>query len=249
MGSVIAILGAGTGLGVSLARRFGREGYDVALVGRRAERLEAIAAELAGEGIRATPFPADLATPAVIPGLISHIEETLGLIDVLVYGPISGHQGFTPAKDVTTSDLQELIPLLLMSPVAAVRAVLPNMVARGSGTVLLTQGSFAAHPLPYLSGPAPVMAAARNYFHSLNGEVLESGVFAGVLSIGASIAGSEMAELAQAAAPELSESQGGVDPADLADVAWQMHSNQAPLESVIFGPPAPAAESTTTATE
>ena len=57
MSKVIAVFGAGTGLGVSVARRFGREGYRVALVARRAEQLTALVTTLGAEGIDPAGIP------------------------------------------------------------------------------------------------------------------------------------------------------------------------------------------------
>ena len=64
MSKVIAILGAGTGLGISLARRFGRENFRVALVARRKDRLDALVSELTGEGTRPPPSPPTSKSPA-----------------------------------------------------------------------------------------------------------------------------------------------------------------------------------------
>jgi short-subunit dehydrogenase len=83
MSKTIAVLGAGTGLGVSMARRFGREGFRVALVARRRDRLDALAAQLADEGIESAAFTADLADPVQIPALVGEIRESLGRIDVV----------------------------------------------------------------------------------------------------------------------------------------------------------------------
>ncbi|MFE4174025.1 SDR family NAD(P)-dependent oxidoreductase [Streptomyces sp. NPDC056909] len=74
MSKVIAVFGAGSGLGVSLARRFGREGFRVALVARRKDRLDALVEQLAGEGIEAAAFPGDLSLPAVAPVLVDAIR-------------------------------------------------------------------------------------------------------------------------------------------------------------------------------
>ncbi|KND37998.1 SDR family NAD(P)-dependent oxidoreductase, partial [Streptomyces stelliscabiei] len=57
---VIAVIGAGPGLGLSIARRFGREGFQVALVSRTQDKLDALAARLAAEGIEAAGFAADV---------------------------------------------------------------------------------------------------------------------------------------------------------------------------------------------
>ncbi|MGW6908669.1 SDR family NAD(P)-dependent oxidoreductase [Streptomyces sp. NPDC054940] len=224
MSPVIAVFGAGTGLGVSVARRFGREGFRVALVARRRERLEALVEQLAGEGIEAAAFPADLSAPAEVPALVAAIRDRFGRIDVVEYGPISGEQGFTAATELDAATLENLLPLLLLTPVEVVRAVLPEWTERGDGAFLLTQGYSAAQPLPHLSGVGPVMSATRNYLYSLNAELAGTGVYAGTLTIGAAIARSEMGE---AAARIEAESADGprfpiVDPDELAEHYWDM---------------------------
>ncbi|MER5178564.1 SDR family NAD(P)-dependent oxidoreductase [Streptomyces sp. NPDC002896] len=226
MSKVIAVFGAGTGLGVSVARRFGREGFRVALVARRKDRLDALVEQLADEGIEAVAFSADLSKPAEVPALVEAIRDRFGRIDVVEYGPISGDQGFTAASELDAATLEGLSPLLLLTPVEVVQAVLPEWTERGDGTFLLTQGYSAAQPMPHLSGVGPVMSAARNYLYSLNAELAGTGVYAGTLTIGASIARSEMGEAA--AAQIEAESGDGprlpvVDPDDLAEHYWDMY--------------------------
>ncbi|MEU9791219.1 SDR family NAD(P)-dependent oxidoreductase [Streptomyces sparsogenes] len=231
MSTVIAVLGAGTGLGVSVARRFGREGFRVALVARRKDRLDTLVEVLAGEGIEAVAFSADLSEPAEVPALVEAIRARFGRIDVVAYGPISGDQGFTPAAKLDAATLQGLSPLLLFTPVEVVRAVLPEWTERGDGAFLLAQGYSAAQPMPHLSGLGPVMSATRNYLYSLNAELADTGIYAGALTIASLIARSEVSAAAQAAF----ESADGphfpvVDPDDLAEHYWNMYTKRDRVE-------------------
>ena len=234
MSRVIAIFGAGGGLGMSVARRFGREGFHVALVARRKVCLDTMVDELAGEGIAAAGFCADLAEPEHVPALVEAIRQRFGRIDVVEYGPVSGALGFTPATQLTVATLEGLIPLLLLTPVAVVGAVLPEWTQRGDGAFLLSQGASAVEPVPYLSGVGPVMAATRNYLYSLNGELAGTGVYAGTLAVAALITGSERGEATASAAGD-AESLGAiptVDPDELAELYWDMYTKRDRVEQV-----------------
>ena len=236
MSKVIAIFGAGTGLGVSMARRFGREGFRVALVARRSERLEALVAELAADGIESAAFPADLNVPASVPAVVAAIREHFGRIDVVEYGPVPAGQGFVSATKLTAAMLEELLPLFLLTPVELAQAVLPEMIERGDGAFLLTQGFSAVMPAPHFSGPGPVMSAARNYLYSLNGELAGTGVYAGTLAVAAGIARSENAPAKPEGADDAGAFEGVefpvVDPDDIANRYWEMYTDRQQVEAV-----------------
>ncbi|MFJ8108952.1 SDR family NAD(P)-dependent oxidoreductase [Streptomyces sp. NPDC096132] len=253
MSKVIAVLGAGTGLGVSLAHRFGREGFRVALVARRTDRLEALVAELADKGVEAAAFPADLSDPAQVPALVGAIRARFGRIDVVEYGPISTAVSFTPATQLDAATLEKLTRLLLLTPVEVFRTVLPELTERGDGALLLTLGASAAHPYPHMSGPGPAMAGARNYLHTLHAELDGTGVYAGTLVIGAMIARSEGADAfgipRDGATAGTVELPGGlkvdvVDPDDLAEYYWDMYTRRDRVEQLHPAPTAPDTDTT-----
>ncbi|WP_440074176.1 SDR family NAD(P)-dependent oxidoreductase [Streptosporangium sp. OZ121] len=231
MSRTIAIFGAGSGLGTAVARRFGREGYAVALVARRRKPLDALASALAEEGIDAAPFTADLSDPAAVPALIDTIMGRFGRIDVVEYAPIGASAPFVPAAELTADALRAIVDLYLYTPVEIARAVLPQMIERGDGGVLLGQGLSAVLAAPGMSGVGPVMAAARNWIHSLNAELSGKGVYAGTVTVAAWVEGSLGHRLASQADPTL----GGnptVDPAELAEQYWDLLTKRDRAEQI-----------------
>ena len=137
------------------------------------------------------------------------------------YAPITGDSPFTAATELTPAALARHVALYVYSPIALVNAVLPGMLERGSGAVLIGQGGSAANPAPYLSGVGPAMAATRNYVYSLHGEVADKGVHVGTITISAMIRGSTGAT---ALDEESIKARGipTVEPAVLADLLRDM---------------------------
>ncbi|MGW7534730.1 SDR family NAD(P)-dependent oxidoreductase [Amycolatopsis sp. NPDC054798] len=225
MSKILVLLGAGTGLGPAIARRFGREGFRVALVARNRDRLAALADRLASEGIEAAVFPADLARPSEIPALVDAIRDRFERIDVVLYAPLDLN-GFTPAADLTATVMQRLLDLYFLTPIALVQAVLGELRDRGEGSILISQSVSATQPAPGLSGIGPAMAATRNYLQSLAAEIEPDGVHAATLQIGALIEGSAVhaALLSGAIAPNVDFPQ--IDPAGIAETLWEMHTKR-----------------------
>src|SRR6266403_2046944 len=87
MFKTIAVFGAGPGMGRAVARRFGREGFQVALVARNQDRLDAFTGGLTADGIEAAGLAGDIADRDALPGMIEAITARFGPIDVLEYAP------------------------------------------------------------------------------------------------------------------------------------------------------------------
>lgn len=182
----IAILGAGPGLGRGLARKYGKEGHAVALVARRMEPLQALAEQLAAEGITAKAYTADLRDPQAVAAALADIQGDWGAVDTLYYGP-NAPEVFVPAATVSVEAVRDKVELFLYGLVAAVGAVLPGMRARQQGSILVGLGGSAAMGMPFMSGPGPALAGARNYLYSLHGELAPEGIYVGMLTLSAVI--------------------------------------------------------------
>lgn len=231
MAKTIAVFGAGSGMGLSTARRFGTEGYRVALIARRREPLEEMAAKLAEENIETATFTADLSRTETIAPLVASIRERLGRIDTVVYSPFSP-TSLVPAAELSADMLRAWIDLYLLTPVEVVRAVLPEMTQRGDGAIVFGFGYSVVAPSAGLSGPVPVLAAARNYLHTLHDEVAEHGVYAGALAVRAVIDRSESHEAIRAGDVNLAVDLPTVDPDELADLVWSLAHDRNRVELV-----------------
>jgi len=89
---VAVVTGAGSGIGRAVASRLGREGYRVALLGRRREKLEPVSAEIEAAGSAALPLATDVGDPAAVAAAFAAIVERWGRVDLLfnnagVFGP------------------------------------------------------------------------------------------------------------------------------------------------------------------
>ena len=79
----IAIIGAGPQLGLAIARTFGAQGYDVALIARNRAKLDSLVGQLASDGITAAAFPADVLDHPALTQAIGDAAARFGGIDVL----------------------------------------------------------------------------------------------------------------------------------------------------------------------
>lgn len=178
----IAIVGAGPGLGLSIAKRFGREGFTVALISRSQAKLDALAAQLDEQGIESAGFSADvLARPSLVDAFTA-VEQRFGRIDVLEYSPAphSPVPGltFANALEVTVENIQPQIEYYVYGAVTAVQRVLPMMLTRGSGTLLFTTGGSSVTVHPPFGNIGIAGGALRNWVLNLHTALADSGVYA-----------------------------------------------------------------------
>jgi short-subunit dehydrogenase len=225
----LAIFGAGPGLGASLATRFGKEGYQIALVARRPGPLEERVAALKAAGIEAAVFPADLTKLDGIPALVRAIEEKLGGIDVAVYMPVTPDV-FIPALQLDAAKLRPLAELFTFAPIELAHALLPGLTARG-GAFVYGNGMSSIVTMPGMSGVGPAMAAARNFVFTLNAEGKDKGVYAGAVTIGALIEGSAGHAALTASGQPIHYPI--IKPAEIADEVWSLVTKRDRVEAVL----------------
>jgi short-subunit dehydrogenase len=128
------VTGASSGIGEATARRLAENGFDVALIARRKDRLEALAMEIGEAGGRAIPIAADLADEGATARAAQEALDGLGRIDLLV-----NNAGYSPGRaveQVTRQELRHIFDVNLFSALQLIGAVTPRMRNQGSGLII-----------------------------------------------------------------------------------------------------------------
>ena len=210
--TTIAIVGAGSGLGAAVARRFAAEGFAVALISRNQERADGLAANLTGEGIQAAGFAADVRAPGSLARALEAATETLGPIEVLQYSPLPQKDFMRPVMETTPADLVGPVEFSIYGPVAAVHQVVPGMrfLGENRGTILFVNGGTALVPKSDLAGTSIAFAGQAAYAEMLHETLGERGIHVAQLVIGGAIV----------------EGDEEKDPEALAGKLWDMHAKR-----------------------
>lgn len=228
----LAIFGAGIGLGVSLAKRFGNEGYRIALISRNPASLQERVADLSLCGIEAFGLPADLTKLDTLPDLIRSIEKTLGSIDVPVYAPMPLGLTSTSAVRLDAAKLLRFANIFTFAPIELVHLMLAGMLNRGKGAIVTVGGIPAVTPIKGISGLGPAMAATRNFIAGLHGEIKELGIYAGMVFLGGVIDGSA-ALRHEKAHGELPSGFPILNRGDIAAEIWTMIAERSCVELIL----------------
>lgn len=179
----LVVVGAGHGLGMSLAREFGRHGFRVALIARRREALDRYVEQLKNEGTEAAGFAADIREERQVADAFSKIKKKFGRIDVLEFSPGPGFLKQATAKEATIEEALDHFKTQVLGAIASVRQVLPEMIERGEGALLFTTGGAACMPEAMLAPIGIAQAGLRNYVYCLNEELKPKGIYVGTISI------------------------------------------------------------------
>ena len=159
------VTGASSGIGAALARELARHAHDVVLTARRTARMEALAAELRSLGATATVISADLAKPGAASAL-THELASRGLeIDLLVNNAGLGALGRFDRMDA--GRISEMLQVNIVALTELTRLLVPGMVARRRGRIMLVSSVAGFQPGPRMA----VYFASKAYVTSL-GEAL-----------------------------------------------------------------------------
>ena len=205
---VLLLLGAGPGVGKSVARRFHDDGYRVVLVARDGARLTALAEELRGAGTRLDTVALDLTDEAAVRAAVTDVGRRFGHIDILHFNPSAWRQQdpLHLGVEELLDDLRLGVPPLL----SAVQAARPFL--RPGARIVVTGSAAAERPWHEAASLGVQKAALRNLVISLDASLASDGIRAvnvqvnGVLAASGTFASGSVAAAIQSAVLRRDES-------------------------------------------
>jgi len=205
------ITGASAGLGACFAEALARRGFACVLTARREERLRELAARLEkAHGIETHVVVLDLAEP----GAADRLFEAVGdrEIGVLVNNAGFGFDG--NFIDREPDDYERMVQLNCAAPVRLTQRVLPGMIRRERGAILMLASTAAFQPVPYLSVYAATKAFDLIFGEGLAGELRGTGI--DVLNVCPGVTQTEFAQVAR-----MEKSRHGADPMDVVETSLE----------------------------
>ena len=178
-GKVAAVTGAASGIGLECARAFLAEGARVVLIDMAEERLRALCAEL---GPQATPLVVNLTDPASVATMMPRILEAAGQLDIF-----HANAGSYVGGDIVDGDpdaWDRMLNLNVNAVFRCVHAVLPHMIERKTGDIIVTSSVAGFVPVVW----EPIYTASKHavqaFIHSVRRQISKHGVRIGGVAPG-----------------------------------------------------------------
>ncbi|MEM1034260.1 MAG: SDR family NAD(P)-dependent oxidoreductase [Myxococcota bacterium] len=171
------VCGIGPKNGASFARRYAREGYQVAMLSRSTELSSQLASEL--DGARA--YACDVADADAVARAFSAVRDDLGPVDVLVFNAGSGAWG--NIEELSAEDFERGWRINALGTFLAAKQVIPDMVARGAGTIVVVGATASLRGKPFTTGFAPAKAAQRSLAQAMARHLGPKGIHVALMII------------------------------------------------------------------
>ena len=170
------VIGAGAGIGGTVAARFAREGYHAVLC-RRSDRdgLDRLVAGIEAEGGRASGHLLNAVEPGSIEALVAEVEESVGPIAVAIYN-LGAQIGNRPLEQTSAKAFERCWQLGTFGLFRLAGALCPRMAERGGGTLLVTSATAAMRGNAGQHAHAAAMGGRRMLCQSLSAEFAPQGV-------------------------------------------------------------------------
>lgn len=230
---VIAVVGAGPGIGEAVARRFVAGGFTVALLARTETKLQEMAANINnkyGEP-RATYYITDLRDEPSITASFDKIRHDLGPVNVLVYNAGARRVNGRSILDTTSEEFENFTKINLFGAFWSAKCVLPDMLAAAKGTILFTGATGALRGAAGLSSFSPGKFGLRSLCQIITREYQDKGVHAAHIVVDGPVDGKLIGGVTRRRwqreedNDKLSNSDAYlVEPESLAEIYWFLHT-------------------------
>ncbi len=178
VGSVALVTGATGGIGRATAIALSRAGAKVVVAGRNAGRLAGVADLVGAQAVRA-----DLMDPDMPDRLVTEAERVAGPIDLLINAAGVGRAG--PLVDTSAAEVDRVIRIDLIAPMQLTRLVLPGMLARGRGRIVLMSSIAGLVGVRNESAYSAAKGGLNTFADSLSDELAGTGVGVTLVAPGA----------------------------------------------------------------
>jgi len=177
---VIAVVGAGPGIGEAVAHRFALEGYFVALLARTQDTLQGIASTIDSDVGAGTAhyYITDLRIEDSVAASFARIRTELGSVNVLVYNAGARRVNGRSLIDTSTEEFENFTKINLFGAFWSSKLVLPDMLAAGKGTILFTSATGALRGMPGLASFSPGKFGLRSLCQIITREYQSKGIHA-----------------------------------------------------------------------
>jgi short-subunit dehydrogenase len=177
------VTGASSGIGADLARELAKDGHDLVLTARTLAPMQALAAELEGQGASAVVIPADFSQPGAAAALAGEIETRSLSVEVLVNNAGLGAIGRFDQMD--PDRIGEMLQVNVVALTELTRLLLPGMINRRRGKVLLVASTASFQPGPRMAVYFATKAYVLSFGEALAYELRGTGVTVTTLCPGA----------------------------------------------------------------
>jgi NAD(P)-dependent dehydrogenase (short-subunit alcohol dehydrogenase family) len=156
-GKTALISGAGSGIGLALARELGKRGATVIGTDIREDRVDSMLGELKNSGIKAFGYKVDHTKLADVEALVQKVQKEVGQVDILCSNAGVGHGG--KIDTVTLDDWKWVIDINLWGTIYLINCFLPSMVERKQGQIMITASGAGLCPLGFMAPYSMTKAA------------------------------------------------------------------------------------------
>jgi NAD(P)-dependent dehydrogenase (short-subunit alcohol dehydrogenase family) len=180
MPKIAWLTGASTGIGRAVALRLAADGWRIAASARNAEALATLATEAPPGSI--APYPLDVTDRDACLGCAERIERELGPLDLAIFN--AGAHRPMPATEFSSATMRALLDINVMGVAHGLEAVLPRLIARRSGRVMIVASLAGYRGLPTAAAYGASKAALINMAEGLRPELAAEGVILQVVNPG-----------------------------------------------------------------